>query len=145
MMATPNTGFELREHTADVALYVWGDRPEDLFASAADGFYAALGQLEPAGQPLLQPYEIILTAPDRADLLADFLSELLFVFASRHARLAELQFPELTESYLRATGRLQPLEMERSTFDGEVKAITRHNLAIKTSGGRLETTIILDI
>ena len=144
-MTTPSAGFELREHTADLALYVWGDRPETLFASAARGFYAAVGQLEAAGAQQQQTFEITLTAPDLADLLVDFLSELLFLFDSRHAQLLSLQFPQLSETYLRATGRLQPLDMERSAFDCGIKAVTRHNLAIESRPGRLETTIILDV
>ena len=144
-MTVPNTGFELREHTADIALYVWGDSPEALFNSAASGFYAALGQLEPAGPQQHQPFEITLTATDLADLLADFLSELVYLFDSRRARLIDLAFPQLTESYLRATARFQPVDLDRSDLHCEVKAVTRHNLEIETRAGRLETTIILDI
>lgn len=144
-MPVSRTGFELREHTADVALYAWGDSPETLFTAAARGFYAALGELKPAGQPDEDPFEITLSAPDLADLLGDFLAELLFIFDSRHLQVIDLAFVELGDSQLRATGRLQPVDMKRSRFDCGVKAVTRHNLAIQTRPGRLETTIILDI
>ena len=144
-MSAPSTGFELREHTADVALYVWGDSAEALFTSATRGFYAALGELKPAGPPDQEPFEIILTAPDLADLLADFLSDLLFLFDSGHVEVTDLAFVELDEARLRATGRLRPIDMKRSDFDCGVKAVTRHNLEIQTRPGRLETTIILDI
>ncbi len=144
-MPSDATGFELREHIADVALYVWGDSPESLFASATRGFYAALGQLKPTGSPDPEPFEIDLTAPDRADLLVDFLCELLYLFECRRARLIDVQFSELGDTRLRATGRLEPIDMQRSDFDCGVKAVTRHNLEIHTTPGRLETTIILDI
>ena len=142
---TASAGFELREHTADVALYVWGDTPEALFRAAARGLYAALGELVAAGTAQRQPFDVTLTAPDQADLLGDFLSELLYVFVSRHAQLTDLEFLTLTDSCLRARGRLQPVDFERTEFDHEVKAVTRHNLAIEGGPGRWESTIILDI
>ena len=78
-------------------------------------------------------------------LLGDFLSELLFVFESRHSQVVDLEFVTLAESCLRVIGRLQQVDFERTEFDHEVKAITRHNLAIEGRPGRLESTIVLDI
>ncbi|HUU82432.1 MAG TPA: archease [Phycisphaerae bacterium] len=144
-MSAARSGFELREHPADVALYAWGDTPEALFASAARGFYAAMGELRPADSSADERVEISLSAPDRADLLGDFLSELLFLFDARGVQVTDLAFAELDESRVRAVGRLQPIDMKRSQFDAGIKAVTRHNLAIESRPGRLETTIILDI
>jgi SHS2 domain-containing protein len=144
-MTAPSAGYELREHTADIALYVWGSTPETLFAAAAEGFYAALGHLKPAEPPGHERIDIRLDAPDQADLLGDFLAELLYLFDVRRARLAGLKLVALTDSRLHAQGRLEPLDMVRCEFDREIKAVTRHNLGIDAHPGRLETTIILDI
>ena len=142
-MSRPPTGFELREHTADVALYVWGDTLEALFRSAAEGLYAVIGHLEDTGHAT--PTEFTLTDGDVTDLLGDFLSELLFIFDSSHARVTHIEFQELGGSNLYATGLLRPLDMQRCHFDCEVKAVTRHNLAIETTEVGFETTIILDL
>jgi len=142
-MPPPPSGFELREHTADIALYVWGATAEALFAAAAEGLYAAIGQLRRAGPP--EPMEIALSAPDQADLLGDFLAELLFHFETRHVRLIEVRFTELGETQLRATGRFEAIDLAASQLDREVKAVTRHNLRITTGQHPFETTIILDI
>jgi SHS2 domain-containing protein len=142
-MARPTAGFELREHTADIALYVWAKSAEALFATAAEGFYAAIGELAVTGGG--EPFELELTAPDQTDLLGDFLAELLFLFDTRRLRLADLDIIELAESKLRLRGTLQPIDMARSTFDLDIKAVTRHNLSIDTTDRGLESTIILDI
>jgi len=153
-MPSPPSGFELREHTADLALYAWGASPETLFTAAAEGLYAAIGQLQPltsasrvqpAAPAESEPGEITLTAPDRADLLGDFLAELLFLFETRHVRLADLRFHKLSDTHLRATGRLQAIDLAASQLDREVKAVTRHNLRIAAGQHPLETTVILDI
>lgn len=142
-MSRPPTGYEIRDHTADVALYVWGDTLEGLFRSAAEGFYAVIGELQGAGPT--SPTEIILTHGDCTDLLGDFLSELLFVFESSRSRVTDIRFEELRDSRLHATGQLQPLDLQRSRLDCEVKAVTRHNLAIERTDAGFETTIILDL
>lgn len=142
-MKTPHTGYELREHTADIALYVWADQPETLFVTAARGFYAAIGDLAPGGEA--EPLEIALTAPDRADLLGDFLAELLFIFETRHAQVTDIDIISLGQSELHARCQLRPVNMKASEFDLELKAVTRHNLAITAENHPYEATIILDI
>ena len=49
-MCSENSGFELRDHTADIALFVWGDSLESLFRAAASGLYATVGQLSSRGE-----------------------------------------------------------------------------------------------
>ena len=144
-MSQPTSGFELREHTADIALYVWAENLEGLFLAAAEGLYAAIGVLEPAGpfRDMVDDYE--LTAPDTTDLLGDFLAELLFIFEQRQAELIDIQVVELDESKLRFRADLQPLDLPNSIIDREIKAVTRHNLEIISADHPYETTIILDL
>ena len=42
-MSPAQRGFELRDHTADIALFSWGATAKHLFSAAADGLYAACG------------------------------------------------------------------------------------------------------
>jgi len=135
--------FELREHTADVALYAWGNTADALFAAAARGLYAAMGELVLGDEA--EPIELSLEAPDLADLLGDFLGELLYLFDTRRVQVSELDILELAETRLRAGGRLRPVDMARSAFDLEIKAVTRHDLAIRSEAHPFETTVVLDI
>ena len=70
-MTKPTGGFELREHTADLALYVWGRDLPELFARAAKGLYAAMGNLVLIDEPSPEPLSLNLSAPDRVELLWD--------------------------------------------------------------------------
>ncbi|GAB3027105.1 archease [Natronobiforma cellulositropha] len=77
-------GFELRAHTADVAVFATGETLEDVFASLADGLAAASCDAFPAEG---ERFPLAVSAESREALLFDFLDELLF------QRDVRLEFP----------------------------------------------------
>jgi SHS2 domain-containing protein len=68
-------GYELREHTADVAVAATGATLGAVFAAAADGMAAAMCEEVPAGGGR---HEIAVTAESREALLFDYLDELIY-------------------------------------------------------------------
>jgi SHS2 domain-containing protein len=138
-----DAGFELREHTADLALYAWGASLESLFIAAADGLYAAIGTLAFSGNG--EPDQLDIQANDTTNLLQEFLSELLFRFETRDVALTDLRIDELTDTRLRAATTRRTIDPDRSVLDREVKAVTYHDLEIVDRAGRLEVTVVLDI
>jgi hypothetical protein len=81
--------FEFIEHTADTGLRVRAATREELFAEAARALYALLLE-NPADVRPAERHEITLAAGDGADLLHDWLDELLFQYSAR--RLIFVQF-----------------------------------------------------
>lgn len=142
-MARGPTGYELRDHTADIALYVWGDTLESLFRSAAEGYYAVVGDLRPCGATESDSFGIDATDVDA--LLHDFLSELLFRFETGGVMFRDFVFDRLDDTGLRATAACAKVDTAASVFDREVKAVTFHDLRIVESDGRYEVTVVLDI
>ena len=142
-MDTAASGFELREHTADVLLHVWGESLEGLFRTAADGFYSVLGEV--ATSEVAEPLRIELEARDASDLLHDWLAELLFLFEARHVQVTNIEFLALTAEKLAVTAQGARLDIERSQFDAEVKAITYHGLDVERKGNRYTATVLLDL
>jgi SHS2 domain-containing protein len=51
----------------------------------------------------------------------------------------------LTQTRLRVEAVAADIDMERSAFDREVKAITYHELAIRQEDARWVATVVLDI
>lgn len=143
-MEKPTGGFELRDHTADIALYVWGDALPCLFRAAADGLYATIGELH-ALESRGRCDSLRLHAPDAESLLHDFLAELHFRFETKGVILTDVEFRRLDETTLDATARESPIDRDRSIFDREVKAVTMHDVRIERHCGRYEVTLILDI
>jgi SHS2 domain-containing protein len=134
---------ELRDHTADVILYVEAPTLEALFAEAARGLYASVGRLAVgAGR---EPVLIELFADRTEDLLRDWLAELLFRFDTSHVVVDDLRFDEFDSHHLLHESMAGRLDVAATVFDREVKAVTYHELAIERSSKGFCVSIILDI
>ncbi len=143
VMGVEPTGFELRDHTADIALYAWGDSLEGLFRAAAEGLYATIGELEASDAN--QNETLRLEGNDVNDLLHDFLAELLYRFETQALHLSNFAFERLSDTELVATATAGQVDPKASIFDREVKAVTYHDLNVLHRDGRYEVTVILDI
>lgn len=142
-MSDDASGFELRDHTADIALFVWGDTPGSLFCAAAEGLYATIGELK-AGQEC-HNVALSIEAGGVEYLLHDFLSELHYRFETAGVMLRKLAFDRLGDGRLEATAEAVVVDRAASVFDREVKAVTLHEVAVLRRAGRYEVTLILDI
>ena len=68
-------GYELREHTADVAVAATGPDLGATFAAVADGMTAAMAETTPASG---ERVELTVTAESREALLFDYLDQLIY-------------------------------------------------------------------
>jgi len=68
-------GYDLRDHTADVAVEATGQSLGDAFSAAADGMAAAMSEEWPRGG---DRFDISVTAESRDALLFDYLDELIY-------------------------------------------------------------------
>ncbi|MFC6766163.1 archease [Natrinema soli] len=91
-------GFELRDHTADIAVSATGDSLEAVFGSVADGLAAASCDEIPdeAGDR----FSVTVTAENREALLFDYLDELIYLRDTR----VELPVDHRVESIDRSVG-----------------------------------------
>lgn len=69
--------FELRDHTADVAVAATGDSLEGVFAAVADGLAAASADEIP--DDIGERFSVSVTAENREALLFDYLDELIYL------------------------------------------------------------------
>jgi len=67
--------YDLRDHTADVAVEATGDSLGDTFAAVADGMAAAMCATVPSAG---DRFEVAVTAESREALLFDYLDELIY-------------------------------------------------------------------
>ncbi|MFC7057440.1 archease [Halovenus salina] len=67
--------FELREHTADIAVAATGETLGEAFGAVADGMAAAMCEDVPDGG---DRHQIAVTAESREALLFDYLDELIY-------------------------------------------------------------------
>jgi len=134
---------ETFDHTADLGLRLRAGSLEELMAEAGRALMGVLVEDPDAGDAAATE-SVSLEADGTADLLFDWLSELLFLFATRRfvARDYEVR---ATETTVEATVRGWRFDPDRHRGSHEVKAITYHLLSVQRSGDEWTAEVILDI
>ena len=152
--------FELRGHTADVAVEAWGATLEACFEALANGLVAAsTDEVPDTGEA----FELDVTAESREALLFEYLDELIYLRDVREELPVDNEVRRLdrpdegdarsTDSgdrskdeadgwHLRARARGVPL----SEIDArEVKAVTYSDMRLERSNGRWEGYVVFDV
>jgi SHS2 domain-containing protein len=135
--------FRLLEHTADVGFETWADTPAGLFAGSLEALMAIAAEdaeVEPRAE---LPVEV--TGADYADLLVNFLSEVLYQFDAGRFVACGVVIDEISPT--RLVGRLtgEPRDAARHRWRLIVKAITYHRLEVVPRDGRWTARVFLDV
>jgi SHS2 domain-containing protein len=131
--------FEIIEHTADVGIRATGATSEELFEQAT------LGLAEISGIRIQGPGEVVpieLTGTDRAGLLVDWLSEVLWLHDVRAAGIVSVRIDEASENEVRGGVELGPLTKGSGT---QVKAVTYHQLQMAQGPDGWTATVFVDV
>ena len=121
--------FEMVNHTADISIKAYGKSIKELFKNAALGMFNILADLE--GITTSTELEIKVEAPDREELLIEWLDELLYDFYTKHIIFFEFNIVELTDNNLAAKVKGRFIGENKNRLKTEIKAATRHDLQIK--------------
>ena len=138
-MAGSRPRYEQVEHTADVALRIYGRTLRELFANAAYAMFsqvADLGSIAPAVQ-----HEVAVEGIDYESLLVNWLNELLYLQDTRGEVYITFDIQQLSRRHLRATVHGARTENIHTL----IKAATYHELSITRARGWYTSTIVLDV
>jgi SHS2 domain-containing protein len=136
---------ETFEHTADLGLRVTGVDLADLFETAALGLFDVI--VANRADIRAEESELIsLAAESPEELLVVWLNELIFRCETRHRLYVQFDV-HLDEAgrRLEATIVGESIDRNRHLLDHEVKAATRHALALRRQPGGWLAEVILDI
>lgn len=126
------------EHTADLALRVWGEDFLSLLQNAAEGMYDLMGVTVNADS--MTRANFIIPADTLEATLVDFLGELLFVAENQGVRCTGFDFEKHQEEIL-VNANAEKIEDTQRL----IKAVTFHNLEVVDSDAGLETIITFDV
>jgi len=135
--------YEFFDHTADMGIRVRAATLPELLEPAARGLYAVIGDLTAGADS--EPVRFDLSSNDPAFLLRDYLAELLVLFECDARIVTAFDVSIFNDHRLTATGQARLVDPRRSAYHHEVKAITYHELEIRSIPGGYEATIIVDI
>ncbi|MDS0474932.1 archease [Natrinema sp. 1APR25-10V2] len=142
-------GFELRDHTADVAVAATGESLEAVFGAVADGLAAASCDEIPAENG--ERFSLSVTAENREALLFDYLDELIYLRDVRAELPVDHRVDSITSSEaadgsaawnLEASARGVPLA---GVDAREVKAVTYSEMRLERTDGGWEAYVVFDV
>lgn len=138
--------FEFFEHTADIAVRVYGATLKELFTSAALAMYAVL-VAKKKNKPRSELKEIVFekSAEELEDLLKSWLDELLFYFSTEGLILHRIKVLTLSEGAFSAKVLFDRLDAEYYEIKNEIKAVTYHELKVEKIRGRWRAQVIFDV
>ena len=132
--------FRWVDHTAELELEITADSEGAVFADAVSALAEVLATDSIASLEVATPREVVVEAPDRAAVLAEWLSELVYL-SERDGFIAE-GVEELTLT----DGRVESTVAGRT---GQarylVKGVTYHRLMFEHSDDRWKARVIFDV
>lgn len=142
------SGFEFRDHTADVKVKSWGKTLEEAFSQTA---YSLMATISPNLKKITPKIEktINIQAEDKEALLFDFLSEFLYIFDVDELIFSEVNVLKIQKSNqtfeLEALLKGERFSLEKHEIGIEVKAITYSFMNINEQKNKVEIDIVFDI
>jgi SHS2 domain-containing protein len=134
-----NRRFEEVDHTADIAIRVWGRDLAELFVNGAYGMACQMADPDAVDQEVERLIE--LEAYDAETLLVSWLGELLYVSERDGCVFTDFEVLEITPTRLQAIVRGGPVRERRQ----HIKAATFSDLKIVRTGEGYEATIVFDV
>ena len=135
----PPPGYEELSHTADLALRVESTTLGGLFEQAALGMQAMMGIKPDEGSTTTR--EFTASSADVETLLITFLEEILFLVEIENCHVPGITFEAIHETYLRAHLDCQPVQ----SIEKQIKAVTFHQLEIRSLPSGYETILVFDV
>jgi SHS2 domain-containing protein len=131
------------EHTADVAIEAGAPDLAGLFDRCAVGMTELIAEGEPPEPRVEHP--LAASGADLAELLADFLRQLLWLHASTGFLYAGARFLQLGPTMLDAVVAGEPADPTRHALVREIKAVTYHQLAVTPDPDGWRARVIFDV
>ncbi len=141
--------YKMIDHTADVALEVYGNTLAELFINAALGLYEIMFRRPPEITAGNETVTFTVQGLSEEELLVSFLGELIFHITVRHLFLYPFEKIDIAqvnrEFRLKCTARSGILNETILNTIQEVKSVTYHQLKIVKEKGWYRVKIVLDI
>ncbi len=135
--------YKLIDHTADFGMQVFGSDLKDLFANSAHAMFDQIADIKALKG--LDECKIHVRGDDWPDLMVNWLRELLYLWSGREMLVKAVDILSLTEYELSANVKFDHYDPDRHVIKGEIKAVTYHQIQVKSGPEGWEAVIIFDV
>ncbi len=139
-MAKPYT---LLDHTADLRIRITGTDPADLFKNAGLALFDLI--VDPQTVAAKETIDLTVAGEDSADLMVNFLRELLYLWTGREKLVKMIDIREISETAISAritVGNYQPGHHEIAQ---EIKAVTYHQIKVTPTPTGWQAMVVFDV
>jgi SHS2 domain-containing protein len=137
------SGYLLLDHPADLGIEAYGKTLSEAFEQAACGLTSVI--LDPDSVLPAESMPVRIEAGDQQQLLVRWLTEVLYLYDGLKFAPREFKIGRLSARLLEARVRGEPYNLGRHTARLDVKAITYHQLTIRTRPSACWLQVFLDI
>ncbi|MGD8230078.1 MAG: archease [Desulfobacteraceae bacterium] len=142
-MTESRPDYTLLDHTADLGIRVRGTDLKNLFENAGKALMHLMVRGKIHGKTSSK--RITVSGEDLADLMVEWLGEILYLFEGEMHVVTSISVDSLTPSKLEAFVETVPYDPKIHEVLSEVKAVTYHQIEVVDKGNHWEAKVIFDI
>lgn len=135
--------YKLIDHTADFGIHVFGSEPKELFANAAYALFDVLTEVQRLKGS--NRTDLVVTGDDWADLMVNWLRELLYLWNGKEWLVTEARILSLSDTEISADIAFDIFDPDRHIITIEIKAVTYHQIEVTEGLKGWEARIIFDV
>ena len=135
--------YKLTDHTADIGIQVFGSDSQELFTNAALALFDVITEMD-----VLKGRDscnITASGEDWPDLMINWLREILYLWNGKEMLVKSVQILSLSENKIFAKIYFDAYIPDRHIIKTEIKAVTYHQVQIKSSPSGWKARVIFDI
>ncbi|HBL53292.1 MAG TPA: protein archease [Syntrophaceae bacterium] len=136
--------YKLIDHTADLGIEVTGRTKKELFTKATLSLMDIVVERKGTGAGVKEK-ALTVEGSDPADLLINFLREILYLFNGEALIVGECEITKCGNKALDARLLLEPYNKKKHVMKTEIKAVTYHGLAVKKTKKGWRARVIFDV
>lgn len=135
--------YRLFDHTADFGLEIWGTDAAALFKEAAMALFDLLAA--PVTSSGDRSHHIDVTGEDWADLMVNWLRELLYMFNGEERIICGIVILSIEKNRLQATVTSEKYAPRHHEIRNEIKAVTYHQIHVGLHESGWRARVIFDV
>lgn len=135
--------YRIFDHTADLGVEVSAATREELYAGAAFALFDLLADLSTVRAGIVR--EIVVDGEDPADLLVNFLREILYLWNGERFLIKTFSAREVKPLRLKVLLRGEFFDPARHRIKQEIKAVTYHQASVSETDEGFVAKVVFDV
>jgi SHS2 domain-containing protein len=139
------SNYKFFDHTADIGVEVTGRTRKELFVNAAETLFDVMIESKTGEKSAKQHKKITIEGADVADLLINFLREILYLFNGEKFITGDCEIIKFTDKELQARLMGESFNNKKHLIKTEIKAVTYSGLKVEKVKAGWKARIIFDV